>query len=94
MIDNDNIEEIIDWLSPRMKNHQKRQLLLDLNIRTVTELKANWDQPIFKDRIKLEIKRHLTASDFKFKLEPQEINKPKKNYYIPKTFIDMTSVDD
>lgn len=95
MIDTSKINETLDWLSTRMTKFEKRQLLIDLNLKTVNELITDWNLPEVQERIIKEVRRKTTVKDNVFKLNvPKRTEQSYKPKYIPKTFIDMTSKDD
>lgn len=95
----DNINEILDWLIPRMRELEKVAMLRELGLENIAGLIKCWAIPEIKERLKLEVQKRATASDCSFKLEestPEPVVKvtKRKKYYPHRTHVDMTSKDD
>jgi len=95
----DNIVEILDWLRPRMKDYETRDLFVELDLKSFDDIKQNFHLPHIQERIKLEIRRKRTANDVQFKVDinsrPEPLRSPKhqKTRYTG-SFIDKSSKDD
>jgi len=87
--------DTINWLKHRMKVFEFENFLYSLNLNSVEDLKANWNDPKVQEEIQATIKRKTLPKDIKFKLDPEPAPVIQKGKYAHvKTYVSMSLLDD
>ena len=94
ILKSDNLFEILLWLTERMSDSEMSNLFSELKVKTVAQLSLRWDDPEVKERVKREVRKRTGVKDCTFKLETYSELRARTNKYVPRTFIDLSSVDD
>lgn len=95
ILKSDDLMEIIDWLNSRITEYDWQKIFYTIGVSGFPGLAKCWGNPEIREALKLEVRKRATVADCKFKLEvSSRTSIVKKNKFIPKTFIDMTSMED
>ena len=89
----ENLQEIIDFLSTRMKPGEKIALMHLAGVRDLDELKLRWPHnPEIREMFQAEVRKRATVADCTFKLPELPLKNSIK--FVSPTFVSMTAQDD